>query len=104
MNTWILLTGLPLAALCALVMSPWGAPALALLANSRIARGAAIVAAAAWALFVALGRSRKAGRDEALAEVLRRNAEAREERARIDRDVASRSDDEVTRRLERWSR
>ncbi|MEE8629706.1 MULTISPECIES: hypothetical protein [Methylobacterium] len=104
MSTWILLTGLPLAALFALVMSPWGAPALALLASSRVARLAAFAAAAAWALFVALGRARKVGRDEALAEVNRRNAEAKAERARIDRDVASRSEAEVTRRLDRWSR
>ncbi len=104
MSTWVIVTGAPLALLFALVMSPWGAPALALLANSRIARWVAVAAAVAWAAFVAYGRIRKAGRDEALAEVLRHNAEARTERARIDRDVAARPDDEVTRRLERWSR
>ncbi|TXN41699.1 hypothetical protein FV232_17105 [Methylobacterium sp. WL30] len=104
MSTWVILTGLPLAALFAFVMSPWGAPALALLASSRFARTAAAAAAVAWALFVAAGRIRKAGRDEAMARVDRANAEARTERARIDRDVASQSDAEVTRRLERWSR
>lgn len=103
MSTWVILTGLPLAALFAFVMSPWGAPALALLASSRFARTAA-AAAVTWALFIATGRIRKAGRDEALAQVNRANAEARTERARIDRDVASQSDAELTRRLERWSR
>lgn len=104
MSTWVLVTGAPLALLFALVMSPWGAPALALLANSRLARWVAVAAAVAWAAFVAAGRIRKAGRDEALAQVNRANAEAREQRARIDRDVAARPDDEVTRRVERWSR
>lgn len=104
MNTWILLTGLPLAALFALVMSPWGAPALAILASSRVARWFAIAGAVAWAAFVAAGRIRKAGRDEALAQLLRSNADAKVERDRIERDVASRPDDEVTRRLQRWSR
>lgn len=104
MSTWVILTGAPLALLFALLMSPWGAPALALLANSKLARWVAIAAAVAWAAFIAAGRIRKAGRDEALQRVDRANAEARTERARIDRDVASRSDDEVTRRLERWSR
>lgn len=104
MSTWVLLTGAPLALLFALVMSPWGAPALAMLAGSRFARWVAVAAAVARAAFVAAGRLRKAGRDEALAQVERANAEARTERARIDRDVAARPDDEVTRRLERWSR
>lgn len=104
MSTWILLTGLPMAAVFALVMSPWGAPALALLASSRFARWLAIAGAVAWAAFVAAGRIRKAGREEALAQVVEANARVRADRARIDRDVASRPDDEVTRRLQRWSR
>ncbi len=105
MSTWLLISaGVPAAALVTLIFSPWGAAALALLANSKLARGAAIAVGVAWALFIAGARLKRAGRAEALAEVTRANAAARADRERIERDVAGRSDDEVTRQLERWSR
>ncbi len=98
MTTWLLISaGVPAAALVALVFSPWGAAALALLANSKLARAAAIGVAIAWALLVGAARVRKSGHDAALAEVERANAAAKADRERIERDVAARSDDEVTR-------
>lgn len=103
MTDWAIIVAVPLGLLFALVMSPWGAPALALLANSRLARWAAVAAAVAWALLVAAARIRRAGRREALAEVLRANEGAKAARREADAASARRPDDELRRRLSRWS-
>lgn len=105
MPTWLLISaGVPAAAAVALIFSPWGAAALALLAKSRLARGAAIAAAVGWALLVAAARIRRAGHDEALAEVQRSNAAAKADRERIEAQVKAMPADAVTRELEEWSR
>ncbi|WP_267358506.1 MULTISPECIES: hypothetical protein [unclassified Methylobacterium] len=102
---WLILTaGLPAVVALVVVVLGFG-PALAtLLANSKIARGAGMLAAFVWALLVAAARIRSSARDEALESVQRANAAAREDRERIEKDVSQLDDRELTRELQRWSR
>lgn len=102
---WLLISLGPwaLIAIGAIVLG-YGPALLMLLSNSKLARGVAIAAAVAWGLFVAAGRIRKAGRDEALVGVEQANAAAKADRVRIERDVAATPADEVSEELARWGR
>lgn len=105
MLTWVAYTSIPLLGIALGVMfTPWGPAALALIANSRLARGAAIAAAVAWALVVGASRIRRAGRAEGLAEVERANTAAKADRERIEAAVRDLPADDVTEELSRWSR
>ena len=105
MTTWLLLSaGAPAAVLVALLFTPWGPALLTLLANSKVARAVGVFLALAWALLIAAARLKRAGRDEALAEVARANAAARADRERIEREVGRMSDADLDRELGRWSR
>lgn len=95
----------PVTALILIVLAAGlGPPAIALLANSRVARGVTLAAVVAWGLFVAATRLRKAGRDEALTGVRAANAAAVADRERIEREVSTMGDEEVDRELKEWTR
>lgn len=80
-------------------------PALAtLLANSRLARGAGMVAAVIWVLLMAAARIRSSARHEALESVQRANAAARADRQRIERDVSQLDEKDLDRELEEWAK
>ncbi len=102
---WALLSALPFAVIAAVAIGFGFGPAIAaLLANSRIARGAAIAAAVTWGLFVAATRIRAAGRHEGQAEVEAANEAARDDRARIEAEVGKLSDAQVDRELQEYAR
>lgn len=102
---WLLLGMGPWMAIAAVaVVLGWGPAIVTLLANSRVARWAVIVAAIGWTLILAMARGRREGREEALAGVQEANAAARADRERIEGEVGRLSDEDVDRELQRWTR
>lgn len=98
----------PVIAVLGFLLSPWGVPVLSFLTGTRVGRYASGLAAVAYLAFVAYSavyqRGRRAGSAGAIDKVVRANAEAAAARAEVDAASSTRDDDELRRRLAKWTR
>ncbi len=103
----LLYVGLPFGGLAAVAaafifLTPWGPAALTLFANSRLARIAAGVGAAALAVGLACLRAFRAGKATGLAGVEDANRRAVLDRRAEDAKAAVEPDDQLRRTLNEW--
>lgn len=101
---WSLPLGLPVLAVGAFLLTPFGAPVLSFLLTSKIGRTLAIVGVALLTIGIALGKIFKAGENAEAAKEAQANLKAVEDRHEINSEVQAMPDSDVKKELSTWSR